>query len=58
MGLVAVDSGSLPLCVSSHLVNGQQRLGYHPCGLVSIGRGEAHAKLEAGGAEDAAQGID
>lgn len=58
MGLAVVDSGSLPVCVSSHLVTGQQRPGHHLCSLMGIGRDEAHAKLEAGGAEDAAQGID
>jgi hypothetical protein len=58
MDLEAVDSDSLALRMSSHLVARQQGLGYQSGGFVSVGRSEAHANLEAGRTQDAAQRID
>jgi 6-phosphogluconate dehydrogenase (decarboxylating) len=56
--LASVESGSLAVRMSRHLVPGHQGLGYHSCGFVGVGRGQAHADLEAGRAQNAAQRID
>lgn len=58
MDLAAADPGSLALRMGDHLILRHEGLGYHLGGIVGVGLGEAHANLEAGGAEDATQGVD
>ncbi len=56
--LSTFDSGVFAFGVLGELIGRYQRLCDHAGWFVRIGKGEAHANLEAGGAEDTAQRFD
>ena len=58
MDLAAGDPGSLALRMGIQLSFRHHGLGAQSGGIVGVGLGEAHANLEAGGAEYAAKGVD